>query len=79
MLFQMYSQARPLKNRKAKTDRSGSPQMVDEMRRFKRLIGKNKATLLDYGFGFGKWARAATEAGFEVTAFEPSAKKGYRK
>ena len=49
--------------------------MVKEMQKLKLLVGKDKPTLLDYGSGFGRWARAAVEAGFEVIAFEPSNKR----
>jgi SAM-dependent methyltransferase len=32
--------------------------------------------LLDYGSGYGQWARAAVAAGFDVVAFEPSRSRG---
>ena len=76
MLSTMYSQGRPLKAKTVKIDRSVRPEMVTEMRRLRRLICNDKVTLLDYGSGFGRWARAAVEAGFEVTAFEPSKTRG---
>lgn len=51
-----------------------------QMARLFRLVGNGGAqarpTLLDYGSGFGRWARAANHAGFAVTAFEPSATRG---
>ncbi len=52
--------------------------MQREMRRVRRLF---KATneeplLLDYGSGRGRWARAAVQEGFRVTAYEPSVERG---
>jgi SAM-dependent methyltransferase len=48
--------------------------MVAEMERLRRLIGSSydAPAFLDYGSGFGRWARAAVKAGFKVTAVEPS-------
>jgi 2-polyprenyl-3-methyl-5-hydroxy-6-metoxy-1,4-benzoquinol methylase len=47
--------------------------MHNEMRLLHRLCKpKSRLRLLDYGSGFGMWARAAVQAGFEVVAFEPS-------
>lgn len=56
-------------------------QMHRQMRRLRRLVAiagapTSKPTLLDYGSGLGRWARAAQEADFVVTAFEPSASRG---
>jgi SAM-dependent methyltransferase len=50
------------------------------MARLRRLV-QNRAEpkLLDYGSGFGRWARAAVREGFSVTAFEPSAVRAKEK
>jgi SAM-dependent methyltransferase len=48
--------------------------MRQEMRRLFALCRHGAgAQLLDFGAGRGRWARAALDAGFQVTAFEPSA------
>lgn len=51
-------------------------EMLAEMRRFAKLIGKEQPRLLDFGSGFGRWARAAARAGFLVHAYEPSKDRG---
>lgn len=56
--------------------------MKTQMQRLMRLLAKIQApgteakTLLDYGSGFGRWARAGVDVGFAVTAYEPSASRG---
>lgn len=59
-----------------------SPRMLAEMRRLRRLVhGRGRSSspsLLDYGSGFGRWAQAAAKAGFETTAYEPSAVRSER-
>ena len=47
------------------------------MRRLRCLIPGNQPTLLDYGSGFSRWARAAVTAGFDVWAYEPAVVRGY--
>lgn len=78
MLSLMYSTGRPLHvtSASAEPDRAASSIMIAEMARLKKLVKKPNATLLDYGSGFGRWARAGIIAGFEVTAFEPSETRG---
>ncbi len=64
--------------------RSPTAGMVHQMRRLRTLVsrirpGRNPAdlpALLDYGSGYGRWARAAAEVGFRVVAFEPSVSRG---
>ncbi|MFN4310057.1 MAG: class I SAM-dependent methyltransferase [Ferrovibrio sp.] len=51
-------------------------EMIAEMRRLVRLVGKRSPRLLDFGSGFGRWARAAARAGFQVHAYEPSTARG---
>lgn len=48
--------------------------MREEMRRLRRLVGNCTlpVTLLDFGSGLGRWARAGVLEGFCVTAYEPS-------
>lgn len=50
--------------------------MRQQMRRLRHLCGNRPGLrLLDFGAGSGRWSRAACDAGFEVTAFEPSANR----
>ncbi len=76
MLSTMYDTGRPLLPQDGVPDRTATRKMVWEMRRLKKISGVAKPSLLDYGSGFGRWARAGVEAGFEVTAFEPSIERG---
>ena len=49
------------------------------MRRLRRLVGNTTTpfvTLLDFGSGIGRWARAAVLENFYVTAYEPSVERG---
>jgi hypothetical protein len=73
-LDEMYASARPLKSALS-VSLEPTAGMVSEMKRLLRVTGAigAGATLLDYGSGYGRWARAAVQAGFKVTAFEPSA------
>lgn len=76
-LTSMYAACRQLYGEGAPVDRDPSVVMRKEMRRLRRLIGgEGTPTLLDYGSGFGRWARAAVAEGFQVTAFEPSSERG---
>lgn len=54
-------------------------EMLSEMQRLKKLTGKEKPRLLDFGSGFGRWARAAVRAGFCVYAYEPCEIRGTKK
>lgn len=74
-LSAMYAAGRPLHG-PASPSREPTPAMLKEMRRLYRLAGGGAPSLLDYGSGFGRWARAAVQAGFRVHAFEPSAARG---
>ncbi len=56
--------------------REPTQEMLAEMRRLAKLIGKEQPRLLDFGSGFGRWARAAARAGFLVHAYEPSKARG---
>ena len=79
MLNDMYESGRPLHPEKAKNDRAASPKMIAEMSSLMRLAVKPEPKLLDYGSGFGRWARAAINVGFKVTAYEPSEERGVEK
>jgi hypothetical protein len=68
----MYAAGRPLRGSTAAPAREPSPEMIHEMHRLRGLLLEDNASLLDYGSGFGRWARAAVQAGFAVSAFEPS-------
>lgn len=76
MLNNMYDLGRPLLPIKKIQDRSASPKMISEMNRLMKLVGRPEPRLLDYGSGFGRWARAAVIKGFDVTAYEPSKERG---
>jgi 2-polyprenyl-3-methyl-5-hydroxy-6-metoxy-1,4-benzoquinol methylase len=56
--------------------REPTQEMLSEMRRLAKLIGKEQPRLLDFGSGFGRWARAAARVGFRVQAYEPSEARG---
>ena len=49
---------------------------IDINHKLVRLVGKRSPRLLDFGSGFGRWARAAARAGFQVHAYEPSTARG---
>lgn len=77
-LAQMYESGRPLLSHGG-VSREPSQHMRYEMSRLRKLVGKRVASpprLLDYGSGYGRWARAAALEGFEVTAYEPSLSRG---
>jgi SAM-dependent methyltransferase len=71
-LSSMYEAGRPLSG--AAPSQQPTAFMLAEMSRVRTLIGEREGrpSLLDYGSGFGRWARAAVSSGFAVTAFEPS-------
>jgi SAM-dependent methyltransferase len=56
--------------------REPTSQMLSEMRRLAKLTAKPQPRLLDFGSGFGRWARAAARVGFHVHAYEPSEARG---
>ncbi|HYD74992.1 class I SAM-dependent methyltransferase [Ramlibacter sp.] len=73
-LSRMYASGRPLVE--AAVSREPTPDMLVEMQRLARMSGRRAPRLLDFGSGFGRWARAAARAGFRVHAYEPSAARG---
>lgn len=77
-LGSMYAAGRPLGGT-AKTVLEPSSAMLQKMTVLRSMLGRRlgKPALLDYGSGSGRWARAAMRAGFEVTAFEPSAVRSH--
>lgn len=77
-LQQMYAGAKPLFAGADGISRQPTPAMQQEMTRLRRVlpVAKARPALLDYGSGFGRWARAAAQAGFVVTGFEPSHARG---
>lgn len=78
-LARLYEAARPLLGVQGPPP-DYSSHMLAEMRRLRRFVDRRsiagRPTLLDYGSGFGRWARAAADAGFSVTAYEPSLVRG---
>lgn len=74
LLSIMYAKGRRLQP--TPVSREPTPEMLVEMRRLARLSGKATPRLLDFGSGFGRWARAAARVGFSVHAYEPSEARG---
>jgi hypothetical protein len=77
-LLGMYEASVPLKKNLADPAREPSPFMLKSMSSLYELAFHTKGeppTLLDYGSGRGRWARAAVVAGFRVWAYEPSASR----
>lgn len=72
-LSQMYCRGKKLI--KGKISREPTADMLQEMHRLNQLT-VGKARLLDYGSGFGRWARAAARNRFHVIAYEPSQERG---
>lgn len=70
----MYSKGRRLLS--SAVSREPTKEMLTDMQRLAKLTGKEKPRLLDFGSGFGRWARAAARAGFLVHAYEPSKARG---
>lgn len=70
----MYASGRPLLP--GTVSREPTSSMIAEMRRLANLSGKTAPRLLDFGSGFGRWARAAARTGFRVHAYEPSEARG---
>jgi 2-polyprenyl-3-methyl-5-hydroxy-6-metoxy-1,4-benzoquinol methylase len=73
-LSQMYACGIPLQS--TVVARKPTSAMLAEMTRLYRASGSNTPTLLDFGSGYGRWARAASRVGFRVFAFEPSEERG---
>lgn len=58
--------------------REPTAEMTRQMRALRRVIApKDRPVLLDYGSGYGRWARAACSEGFDVYAYEPSVTRGH--
>jgi len=74
-LDRMYAAGEPLESG-AVVSREPTVFMLREMRRLRRVVVKPNPSLLDYGSGFGRWARAAARVGFRVYAYEPSEARG---
>ena len=72
----MYAAGKPLFT-EGPPSRVPTGKMVRTMRQLKRLVRRRpRPRLLDYGSGFGRWARAAAATGFDVYAYEPSTVRG---
>lgn len=56
--------------------REPTQMMLSDMRRLAKLVGRECPRLLDFGSGFGLWARAAAQAKFRVHAYEPCETRG---
>ncbi len=74
-LSQMYGAANPM-HPHLPVSREPTERMLREMRKLRNLKSGPTPTLLDYGSGFGRWARAGVRAGFKVYAYEPSQIRG---
>jgi SAM-dependent methyltransferase len=78
-LARLYEASRPLVQQRSDRRNTYTRLMRAEMRRLRRLVisrsRNHKPAFLDYGAGFGKWVRAASDVGFVVTAYEPSEKR----
>jgi len=74
-LFGMYAHGKRLKG--ISVSRRPNARMLSTMRGlFCYCTSADRvATLLDYGSGGGRWAAAARQAGFRVTAYEPTASR----
>jgi SAM-dependent methyltransferase len=70
----MYANGRPLSS--GRLTREPNQEMVNEMSQLAKLTGKMHPRLLDFGSGFGRWARAAARTGFDVYAYEPIKVRG---
>lgn len=74
-LFEMYAHGRRLKGGSAST--TPSSRMLSSMRGLFRYCSSpnGNKSLLDFGSGAGRWSIAAHQAGFHVTAYEPSSSR----
>ena len=77
-LGQMYASGRRLLEMGSpRSLRNPTAKMIAEMQSLRKILPPGTAPrLLDYGSGYGRWARAAVKAGFATTAFEPSMSRG---
>jgi SAM-dependent methyltransferase len=79
-LNQLYEVSKPLKN--ILPDHNPTKYMIREIKKLLHMVKskkpKKEVTLLDFGSGFGRWSRAATEVGFIVTSFEPSKNRSFQ-
>ena len=76
MLSNMYENGMTLLPHEIGDRRKPSLKMIREMHRLKKILNLKVPKMLDYGSGFGRWARAASSVGFNVTAYEPSLERG---
>jgi SAM-dependent methyltransferase len=76
MLSAMYENGEALLPETSINRREPTAKMIHEMNKLKKILNIKNPKLLDYGSGFGAWARAASGIGFDVTAFEPSQERG---
>jgi SAM-dependent methyltransferase len=76
MLSVMYERGLPLNPQQGIDRRLPTLQMIREMKRIRKLVETTAPSFLDFGSGFGRWARAAYNVGFDVTAYEPSQERG---
>lgn len=77
-IFKMYDSRSSSNLSAGKHTAEPSGAMVKQMISLLKLLryrSINSAKLLDYGSGKGIWSKAAVVAGFQVTAFEPSAER----
>ncbi len=56
--------------------RNPTPRIFSEVYRLRCLVDRAHPSFLDYGSGFGRWARAASRLNFNVHAYEPSILRG---
>ena len=76
MLSNMYENGLALLPQSIGDRREPTLHMIREMNRLKKVVNIAAPKMLDYGSGFGRWARAASNVGFNVTAYEPSLERG---
>lgn len=76
MLSTMYEKGIALIPQSINERRLPTSKMIRELSRLKKILTVPKPKMLDYGSGFGRWARAGCQVGFDVTAYEPSKERG---
>ena len=76
MLSTMYEKGIALIPQSINEKRLPTSKMIRELSRLKKILTVTKPKMLDYGSGFGRWARAGCQVGFDVTAYEPSKERG---
>lgn len=72
MLSGMYENGLALVSDTSSAKKRNNLKSLKEMKKLKKLIKSSSPKLLDYGSGFGVWAKSASSIGFIVTAYEPS-------